>query len=434
MKNGFIHLLSLEKKALDYFIFILLIGSCIFFIPKINFVKSSGIKPFTIRILFILKVLAGLTIGWLSFHFYKANDYWDLNKEGILEYKLLLRNPKEFISNIAYSPYQNKYGHFFNAVGSYWNDLRNNIIIKILAICNLISHGNFYINALIFNIFGFLGCVALYKVFIKAFPNKHWQTIVCAFLIPTTLYFTSGIHKDLIIFTSLSFYIYYLFELVNEEFKLKILIKFIIALIIILLVRNFILIPLIPFSLLYLVSRRLDFNPIKLFFSFIAVGLVLLVGLDLFSNLDFPFDLLVQRQADFLNLEPGQSQFDMTPLLPTLKSIVMNLPNAFEHVFLRPYIWEDGALFYIPAAIELLFFQGLLILFLFFREKNDDYDWALIWLFVCFSLFMFIIIGLIIPNLGAVVRYKSIYLPFILLPLICSIRWDKLIRLKRMMI
>jgi hypothetical protein len=144
-----------------------------------------------------------------------------------------------------------------------------------------------------------------------------------------------------------------------------------------------------------------------------------------------PLGLIVDRQHDFLELDPGESQLFVTELQPNLKDFILNLPSSLEHVFLRPFIWEQGNFFYIPVSAELLFIQIIFVLMLFFRSKDVSTDPSMIWLFLILSLFMFLVIGFTIPNLGAIVRYRSIYLPFLVFPIICSVRWEKLNRIRR---
>lgn len=416
---------------MNYAIFILLLALAFYYLPKWKSINNTGLSPSTIRILFFIKLAAGLLLGWITHRFYKANDYWDMNKEGFKEYQLLKDHPMEFLTNLFYSPYTEKYGRFFNAVGSYWSDLRNNIVIKLVALSDVISGGNYYLNSILFNFCSFLGCIFLYKLFIKIYPEKKWQSIVCAFLIPSTLYFTSGIHKDLLVFASLSVYFYYLHLLVNDRYEIKILIKLIISLLIILLVRNFIIIPLLPLSLVYLLSVRSSFRTSTLFIGTILLIITTLLIFDLTESAFSPLQLIVDRQYDFLQLEPGESQLVVQELQPNLKNFVLNLLPSLEHVFLRPYIWEQGNFFYLPIAVELTLLQLLLVFLLFYYKRSHCLDAPILWLFISFSLFMLVVIGFTIPNLGAIVRYRSIYLPFLVFPVICSINFNKLNRIKR---
>ncbi|MGF2413927.1 MAG: hypothetical protein ACQUYJ_16465, partial [Ferruginibacter sp.] len=88
--------------------------------------------------------MAGLVIGWVSYNVYgKGNDYWNVNRDGWIEYQLLLTNPKEYFTNIFHSQYSQGYSGVFDSFQSFWNDLRNNIITKILSVFNIFSRGNY---------------------------------------------------------------------------------------------------------------------------------------------------------------------------------------------------------------------------------------------------------------------------------------------------
>jgi hypothetical protein len=99
---------------------------------------------------------------------------------------------------------------------------------------------------------------------------------------------------------------------------------------------------------------------------------------------------------------------------------------------MRPYVWELNNLLYIPFSVEILVFEILFLLFIFFRKKNIQIP-PLIYFCFFFSLTMFLIIGYTIPIIGAIVRYRSIYFIFLLTPIVCYTDWKKIgdfIRLK----
>ena len=207
---------------LQYLLFLLYFILSGYWVLNMRFVRSSGLSTEILTGLFILKISAGVLIGWISTNWYaQGNDYWTLNREGWLEHLSLLNDPKKFITDIFQSPYNDKYSGFFSSVGSYWNDLKNNIIIKILALLNFLSRGNYYINSIFFNALSFVGTIALLKVFLHISDRNKKAAITGCFLIPTTLYFSSGIHKDLVVFTMLCFYIYALFFLLKKFYLLK---------------------------------------------------------------------------------------------------------------------------------------------------------------------------------------------------------------------
>lgn len=375
--------------------------------------------------LFILKAGAGLLIGWMSATYYpQGNDYWKLNRHGFEEYELLLKDPAKFFTSILYSPYDNNYGGFFSSVGSYWKDLANNCIIKILAVCNIVSRGNYYINSLFINFLGFFGHVALYQVFIHIFPSKKWLVILGCFLLPTTLYFSSGIHKDGIIFTMLCLFSYAIYFSVRQHFTTKRILLLLFSTLTILLIRNYVFFLLIPAAFaLYLSSSQK--NVLKKFTILYAVLITLIILISLLIPSSSPLHILSAKQKDFTDLPVANSQLKMDTLQPDLSSFASNTPRAIEHALLRPYVWEFPGNFLMFPAIELLIFQLLFLLMLFKPENDPNVYRPFILFCFFFSLSLLLITGFIVPNAGSLVRYRSIYLPFIVIPILCNIRLKK---------
>ena len=407
------------------FTFYLAIGC--FFVTRISFIKKTGLAAGLILILFLLKIFAGILIGWMSQKFYpQGSDYWGLNVAGWEEYQLMLSNPKRFFTDIFSSSYQNGYDGFFKSSGSYWNDLKNSLIIKLLACCNIFSRGNYYINSLFFNFAGFFAHVALYRVFADIFRNKKWPVIIGCFLLPSTLYFSSGIHKDLVVFTLLAIYCYALYFSLQNKLTVKYLFAICFTLIALLFIRNFVALALIPSSIAFVISKKLKFNKPVIFISVYLTGFLILLLLQLVRPAVQPLKIITQKQQDFLELPYASTQLETRALEPTLKSFLINTPQALNHSLLRPYVWEHPTKFLIPLAIELFIYQALFIIMLTWYQKNTVplNVFILFGSFLSISLLLFI--GFIVPNMGSIVRYRSLYLPFLITPVLCYINWGKL--------
>src|SRR5207253_1683986 len=95
-------------------------------------------------------------------------------------------------------------GNLFLHSNSYWNDLKSNVIIKFLALCNVVTFKNYFADIVLFNFMFFFGPVALYRLVKQLFPINKQLLIVSVFLIPSFLFWCSGIHKDGIIFTCIA--------------------------------------------------------------------------------------------------------------------------------------------------------------------------------------------------------------------------------------
>jgi hypothetical protein len=407
-----------------FFVYLLL--GC-YLVTRIPFIRKAGIGNKTIIALFLAKVLAGLLIGWLSNKYNPGtSDYWWINADGWLEYQLLRTDPREFFSNIFRSSYDH-YDGFFNSIGSYWNDLKNNIIIKILAFCNIFTRGNYYVNSLFLNFFAFMGSVALYRVFSHIYIHKKRLLIAGCFLLPSTLYFTSGIHKDLVVYTMLAFLCYAVYFSVEQHISLKRILIICLTMLGLLLIRNFVLIMIIPPILAFIICMKKGWKPWLVFSS---TYLLMILGISLVSWIYpslAPLQIIVQKQQDFLNLPVAASQLPMPVLTADPASFVQHFFLAVNHGFLRPYPWEPAGPFLFPLSIELYFYLFLMACAFFFRDRANEKSSPFIYLSICFALSLLLINGYIVPNMGSLVRYRSIYWPFLIVPLLAIIRLPKVL-------
>ncbi|HEU0063849.1 MAG TPA: hypothetical protein VFQ58_02420, partial [Flavisolibacter sp.] len=205
--------------------------------------------------------MAGIFYGWIGVYYgdlAQMVDTWAYHFESLKETALLKANPLKFISDLFSNSYINGYANFFSNENSWWNDLKSNFFIKILAIFNLLSFGNYYINVIFYSFFSLFGPIAVFRVMKDLYPSKKVQILAGCFLIPSFLYWTSGIHKEGIIFSAIALIIYQVyFGLKQRKFSfLRILLIFI-GLILILALRNFLIIPLIPALIAWILSDYL---------------------------------------------------------------------------------------------------------------------------------------------------------------------------------
>jgi hypothetical protein len=404
---------------LNYILFILYFLIACYFLPRIGFIKKAHLKNNSIRALLILKVAVGIFWGWLNIKYARGNsDVLSLNEFGWEEYKIMINDPKSFVTNLFYSGY-GSYSSFFGSVGSYWNDLETNIILKFLAILNVFSQGNYFINSLFFNIFSIFGHIALYRIFIQIYTSKKLAVLIGSFLLPSTLLFTSGIGKDNVVFTLLCIFCYAVFMSMQNSLTLK---KFLLAFLSflgILLIRNYVAIALMPALLALAICHKTNLQPVKIFFTTYFVSLMAVAALAFMQPTLNPAKLIAQKQKDFLEIPVANSQIKTDTLLPDTKSLINNLPQAIDHGFLRPYIWESQNGFTLLLSLELLLYLFLFISFLIFSKNSFSHipPFVLFGIFIAFSII--ILNGYIVPNYNSLARYRSIYLPFLITPLLC---------------
>ena len=389
-------------------------------ISRIKFFTQSG---------FVLRVIASLISNYFNYYYYPLSDPLSFHNYGIEEYNLLFTKPREYFTNIFIDTRSNNYSGFFGTSNSFWNDTRSNLIIKLLSIFDIFSGKNFFINCLFYNFLVFFGSVALFKVFIKIFQNSLFALIACIFILPSALFFSSMLHRDGLILLSLSMVIYNLFFILNEEaFSWKRLAAILFFLFIILVLRNFVFITLVPALLAWIIAH---YKPRIAFISFLIVYLIIAVVFFCSGLISEKTNLpkyVSERQNKFIEIaQKGSSSININPLIPEFKSFLYNAPQALNHTLMRPYAWEFDNLLYIPFIIEIILIELLFLVFIFFRRKNIVVH-PLMYFCGFFSLSMLLVIGYTVPIIGAIVRYRSIYFIFILIPIVSYTDWKKLLK------
>jgi len=402
-------------------------------VTKTKFFTASGLTTSQLVIIFLLKVMAGILYGWIGVYYGEMAqmvDTWGYHYESLKEYKLLTSNPQLFFSSIFHNSYNDGYTKFLAVENSWWNDLKGTFFVKALAIFNLASFGNYYVNVTFYSFITMFGPIALYRVMKDVYPNRRLPVLLATFLIPSVLYWTSGVHKDGVIFVGLMFAIYHMyFGLKTNRFPVLRIIAICLGLLLVLVLRNFLIIPILPALFAWVLATKLKIKPTYTFAGIYVVFVILFfTARYIHPRLNFPEEV-VARQEAFLSLGGG-SAVDVNKLQPSFTSFMQNAWQAFSLSTIRPYPGDVKHLLSLAAAIEINFLLLIFLLFLIWRVPAKPISpFLLFCLFLSFSVLM--MIGYSVNILGAIVRYRSIFLSLLVIPVVARIDWP---RVKRMVL
>lgn len=396
-----------------------------------GFFKKAGLRPAQLVILFLIKIIAGIIYGWIGIYYGQYAymfDTWGFHYAGLEETRLLFDHPKEYFSNLFYSGYENKYGGFLDPQKSWWNDLKGNMFIKLISVFNIFSLGNYYINVIFYSFISLLGPVAIYRTMLDVFPGNKWQIVLATFFIPSFLYWTSGIHKDGLVFMAISLLIFHFyFGFKRKSFTTGSKLIILLSLMVILIFRNYILIILLPALLAWYIANRQPHRVMRVFLTVYLVSSILFFTTRYLSPaLDLP-QAVVNRQKAFLQLQ-GNSSIQVSVLEPTLSSFLFHFPKALTTATLRPHPGDVKHLLSLAAAGETVLLLLLFLCFIFWRIKLPRAN-ALLWFCVFFSFSFLLTIGYTVNFIGAIVRYRSIILPLVFVPMVCLTDWKKIFKL-----
>jgi hypothetical protein len=410
---------------MTYFLFLIYLIFFCWLITRIGFIQKSGLSKRSIFGLFLIKVIAGMTYGYYyqSIPNYQlASDSWSFFYQGDAAKKLLLEDPLKYMGSIFDNPEHKLYRHLFSPVNSYWKDLKHNYMVRLVSVFNLLSGSRYYVNVIFYSFLTFFGPVAFLRIMNDVFPGKLRLLTIGTFLIPSFLFWTSGIHKDGLVFTLLTLAAFlFHFGLKEKNLNWKRLLLIGLLILIIFPVRNHVVLAAIPGFFAWWLAERYFKQ------KWLAFALITIIGITVFftskyihPKIDLPISIVL-RQKDFQKLG-GNSMLPQRELKATFPSFLKNAPQALNHALARPYITEIFSPLYLLSAIE-LFILWLIIFFWFFRFSDNPYRHSVVLFFLLVSFSLLLLTGYIVPQLGAIVRYRSIFLPLIIVPIFATSRW-----------
>jgi hypothetical protein len=385
-------------------------------VTVVPFFRRSKLSKVVLCGLFLIKILAG--IAYFQFYSLPANkptsDTWKFYKRSIPETDLLLKEPVHFASGFFSSKYEST-GGLFSDNHSYWNDVKDLVMVKLMAVVNVFTFKNYYANIIFFNFIFFFGLIAFYRLMKEIYPDKKWLLIGSIFLLPSFLFWCSGIHKDGLIFSALGMVLYSFHRMMNRRSPARHLVAILFFLAVIFLLRNYIVLVLVPCMIIGYLAHLF---PAK---KFVVMGLGLLLGFFvvftgkyIHPSLNIPA-YIADKQMQFRTLEGG-SAVNIPPLQPGFSSFVGALPAAVDLGFFRPHPTEPGLNSRV-ASVEMIMFW-LLVLVCLLYNRGIRKQPPVVWTCLLFAFLILLIIGYTVPFSGAVVRYRSLILPLVLAPLI----------------
>jgi len=150
-----------------------------------------------------------------------------------------------------------------------------------------------------------------------------------------------------------------------------------------------------------------------------------------FAPVQNPLVTLSQKQYEFNQLASGNltdansniikqagSIIYIAPLEPTLSSFIRNSPAALKNTFLRPFPSDIKSPFMLLAGFESLLILFIAIVCFIFMMPVNKIKWEYVLFCLSFVIIQFLIIGETTPVLGAIARYKTIALPFLVIALL----------------
>jgi hypothetical protein len=413
-----------------------------------NFFALEDISKRSLTLVFLLKIVCG-TLLWAIYTFYYTNrntadiyKYFDASK---VMFDALKTNPIHFFKMLSgignntpeFLPYYDKMNYWSRQIeSSIYND--SHTIIRFNTFLRFFSLGHYHVHTVFICFFSLTGLTAIYKTFYPVLKDKKLELFVVIFLLPSVLFWGSGVLKEGLIFFTLGMFIYFFGQL----FKTKAIVICLLSGLLLALSKFYVWITIMP-GLLFLlwVNKSLGAHKALKFITVFALLGFLGLNIDKYTSIQNPLVTLSQKQIEFNKLANGTvsdafnntipipgSVTKINTLEPTLTSLITNSPTAFVNTLFRPFLWELNSPMMLLAGIENIIILLFIIICILFIKPLSQIPWEYVLFCLSFVIIQFLIIGSTTPIIGAIVRYKVPALPFLLIAFLLMLDKEKILK------
>ncbi len=402
--------------------------------------RNSDLTVRGMSLLFLLKLTFSISLVLVYTYYYTDRGLADIYKyfdDGNTIYESVSTHPRaafKVITGIGFDHADPEIRsvlantHHFDKKDDSFFDSNHRLIIRTNAVLRYFSYGSIYIHSLFFCFLSFMGLMALYRALRLFFERNTGRILIIPiFLIPSILFWSSGLLKETLI-------IFFLGMLFFTSMKLLAMKNIVANILLTALCIHFLFLskPFIVFS--FLIS--LYVMGIFYFKSYVRISAIILAAIFatwfLYAHNDYLCQIMtsmIHKRNEFvalgLKMKAGSLADDHLTTSGCFTPLKL-APAGLYNMFMQPFIWSHG-------SFEKLFgFENLIVLLLtaltlFYFQKPKGHRLQLAVFSFTFFILNYTLIGITVPIIGALVRYKIFGLLFYLIFLTCFIDLNKFI-------
>ncbi len=316
-------------------------------------------------------------------------------------------------------------GGLFGPIDWYSGNPRSIFFTRLLSPVGWLTDHNYWLMAAYLAIFSFWCTWSLIALLTEQFPNSRWVWIVSLGLLPSFLFWSSGLLKDTLA-NACAFYVIaaVLSLLWKQQLTVSRGVWAIVLFVILFFVRHY-LAGMISMVLVLAVTGHL-LSRQRILVQVAAVSLVLLVSIFSFRYFykrlrpeRLPLTVYELHEEIRSRTMDGSMDFGLEP---TWSSLISSTPQALFAGLFRPGLWEVDDLFSIVQALENMVALVLTLISLWYIRRAH---WDPVIIAACFFVMvMAVMLTLTTPNFGSLSRYSAGFSP-IFFALVMLIPWQR---------
>jgi hypothetical protein len=387
-------------------------------LPWISFRQAAAI--------FSIRVFLGCLYGYIFLHIYGGDDTWNFFQDSIPEKAKLFHHPLDFFGDFLPRAAFAEAHSFSEGISFYLRNLEYWILVKSLAVFDILSFSHYYVDVIFFEFMTIWGPILLLKLLDSYFPPKRIFLLLAIFFIPSIGFWLSGIRAEAMILLAIGIILYHT-QSYRDKKNGSSVIWIVLAFLGFIVFRVEFLALFLPAYICWLITLNNKRRPTIIYLGVYGFCLLIFLLSLLISprkNLATP---MVRSQQNFMALH-GNTRLPLDSLHANISGFVKVFPQAFANSFLRPWITEAKGALQIFSSLEIMASWILLLLSILVQSADrwKMLSHPLILLFIYYGITQILLIGFLVPFPGAIIRYKSIPELLLVLSIGLSINWNSL--------
>lgn len=367
------------------------------------------------------------------YYYGEGGDTLNYHSDSSVLINLLFHSPFDFfkvwllpLSPEALSCFTGNTGYLI-----YAHDTNAFMVVRLIVPLKLLCFDSYLVSSVLMAVVSFTGVWKLYEVFCDCYPPLYKHFAATVIFIPSVVFWGSGILKDSWTLAAVGWYCYSFYKIfIKRDRIIMPMAAFVISIFILVSIKPYIFVALLPGSILWMVWSRLSKIrnlAVRIFVAplIIASGLVIGVGiwiltsanLGTYSTLD---SMIKKAHVSALDLKQDYyegNSFDLGDYDPTLSGVFSKFPIATVTGLFRPFLWEAKNIVMVLSGMENLIILG----FTFFvllrkpgRVLTNLFGNPLVLFCLIFAVFFAFSVAVSTSNFGALVRLRIPMMPFLL--------------------
>lgn len=381
------------------------------------------------------KIFGGIAFALVYVYYYNGGDTHTYFLDSKVVTNMLFYKPAVGFSILADNLTPENYAHFNGNTHwphlYIWDDHNTFTVVRYTVLFCIIGAKTYLPTTMLVSVFSYIGIWKLFQLFYSLYPKYSKYLYYSILLMPSFIFWGSGIMKDTYIIGSTCWMTYNFYKVFIERKKIPFnALLLVFNAITIIYIKPYVIASLIPSMLFWLnraYIRQIGSKLIRMvLLPFIMI--IFIVGgyyvfnsvgdsLGEYGNIDSAIEKAKITQQDLLREESyGSNSYDLGEIDGSFSGMLKLAPIAIFTALYRPFLNEVGGVMMLFSALEnfVLLFSTIVILY---RTKVRRIPGILkenpILLYsVVFSIFLAYGVGIATANFGALVRYKIPLIPF----------------------